>query len=166
MRGQPVQKGRLSLEIGRVGSEGAGTGSEKRTFPAVEEGTAPDAYEFLLPAMPPGRYTIQLMGHGDSAVEGPVEELIVTSHSVEQTQVRQDGRRLRQLADGLGGTYLNLHEAAAHEGLISRLQTADWQSSRNENRRQWNPSAGWPFLLTVVLLLACEWFLRRRHGLL
>ena len=164
MRGQPVMQGRLSLEIGKA--EGFGGSSEKRSFPTVENSSTSGTHDFLLPAMPPGRYSIQLMGHGDSVVEGPVEELIVTSHSVEQTQVRQDGRRLRQLADALGGTYLNLHETSALEGVMARLSDADWQSSLDESRRQWNPSSGWPFLMLIVLLLACEWFLRRRHGLL
>ncbi len=116
--------------------------------------------------MPPGRYTIQLLGHGDSVVEGPVEELLITSHSVEQTQVRQDARRLQQQAERLGGSYHNLHDQSGMAGLVKALAALDWNSSEVVNRRKWDPSSGWPFLVVVVLLLACEWFLRRRHGLL
>ncbi len=50
--------------------------------------------------------------------------------------------------------------------MIAQLAAVNWKSSTDESRRRWDPDSGWPFLVTVVLLLACEWFLRRRHGLL
>lgn len=164
MRGQAEDQGRLSLEVGRI--DGSGDTVDMRSFPFNGYDSTRGEYEFLVPAMPPGRYSIQLLGHGDSMVEGPKEELIVTSHSVEQTQVRQNGRRLRQLADRLGGAYLNSSEPTANEQLIAQLAGLQWENSPLENRKKWDPSSGWPFLVTVVLLLGCEWFLRRRHGLL
>ncbi len=164
MRGQAMDRGRLSLEVGKEAL--SGERAETRSFPARDYDAIRGEYEFVLPAMPPGRYTIQLRGHGDSEVEGPVQELLVSSHSVEQTQVRQDGRRLRQLAASWRGTYYNLHEGSSGDDLIAQLATLSWESAAHESRRQWNPASGWPFLLLAVLLLACEWFLRRRHGLL
>ena len=164
MRGQPMAQGRLSLEVEKQSSPGAEV--ESRSFPVSGYDSLRDEYEFLLPAMPPGRYSIQLLGHGDAVVEGSVEELVITSHSVEQTQVRQDGRRLRQLADRLGGSYHNLHEVSEIQQMMARLSNVDWKSSQVQSLRKWDPASGWPFLVTVVLLLACEWFLRRRHGLL
>ena len=164
MRGLPMAQGRLSLEVGKLQSPGVVT--ESRSFSVNGYDSLRDEYEFLLPAMPPGRYSIQLLGHGDAVVEGSVEELVITSHSVEQTQVRQDGRRLRQLADRLGGTYHNLHEVSESKQLLARLANVDWKSSQVQSLHKWDPASGWPFLVTVVLLLACEWFLRRRHGLL
>ncbi len=164
LRGQPVDQGWLSLEVAKLLPTGAM--AESRSFPVNSFDSIRNEFEFLLPAMPPGRYSIQLMGHGNLLVEGPVEELIISSHSVEETQVRQDGRRLRQLADRLGATYYNLHEETALKEIKAQLASLDWSSSPNESRRRWDPSSGWPFLVTMVLLLACEWFLRRRHGLL
>lgn len=164
MRGQPVADGRLSLEVVKLSAKGEK--AETRSFPVQNYDSFRGRYEFVLPAMPPDRYSIQLLGYGEAVVEGPLEELLISAHSVEETQVRQDGRRLRQLAGALGGTYHNLHEASAVEGMLAQLADVSWHSSFDESRSRWNPAAGWPFLLTVVLLLACEWFLRRRHGLL
>ena len=164
MRGQPVGQGHLSLEVGEISDTGVVSGT--RSFPVDGYDVLKGQYEFLLPAMPPGRYSIQLLGHGDPEVKGPAEEFMVTSHSVEQTQVRQDGRRLRQLADRMGGTYFDLHEPGSTRRIFSTLEAIDWKGSSGKSRRTWDFTAGWPFILTIVLLLGCEWFLRRRHGML
>jgi len=164
MRGQPVANGQLRLEVTKL--EGLAESVPARSFPVNGYNSMRDEYDFLLPAMPPGKYSIKLMGLGETPVEGPVEELVITSHSVEQTQVRQDGRRLRQLAQRLGGGYHNLNDPSVADEIIAQLSDVEWASSPVENRRSWNPAEGWPFLVTVVLLLGCEWFLRRRHGLL
>jgi hypothetical protein len=164
LRGNPVADGRLNLEIRETGA--ARPNAEIRNFPVNTYDPIRGEYEFQLPAMPPGRYSVRLLGQGDPVVEGPEEELVITSHSVEQTQVRQDSRRLQQLAERIGARYVNLHNDSGPAGLISQLESLDWAGLQVRNRRSWDPAAGWPFLLTMVLLLACEWFLRRRHGLL
>ncbi len=164
MRGHAIADGRVSLEIQRLGE--GGTPGDSRSFPVSGFDSLRGQYDFNLPAMPPGRYSIQLLGHADSVVESPVEELVITSHSVEQTQVRQDARKLQQLSERLGGSYHNLHDDSGINGLVKALAGLDWNSTEIASRRKWDPSAGWPFLVVVVLLLACEWFLRRRHGLL
>ncbi len=164
MRGQPVTAGRISLEIRKPAS--AGQEGEIRSFPFHGFDAARGEFEFIIPAMPPGRYFIQLVGHGESEVRSSEEELMITSYSVELTQVRQDNRRLRLLAKRVGADYFNLHEAAAEKEMINRLAAVNWENSSKESRHRWDPASGWPFLVTVVLLLACEWFLRRRHGLL
>ncbi len=164
MRGHAIVDGKVSLEVQKP-EDGRPPG-DSRSFPVSGFDSLRGQYNFNLPAMPPGRYTIQLLGHGDSVVEGPVEELVITSHSVEQTQVRQDARRLQQLAERLSGSYFNLHDDSGVNALVTALAGLDWNSSEVANRHKWNPSSGWPFLFVVVLLLACEWFLRRRHGLL
>lgn len=164
MRGQPVAQGRLSLEVGKLSD--SGEVSDTRSFPVDGYDVFNGQYGFSLPAMPPGRYSIQLLGHGDTELKGPMEELMVTSHSVEQTQVRQDGRRLRQLADRMGGNYYNIHESVQLQRALAKLETVDWSSSSGKSRRTWDFTADWPFILVIVLLLGCEWFLRRRHGML
>ena len=164
MRGQPVTTGRISLEVRKISAPG--DKNETRSFPVNGFDSVRGEYEFMLPAMPPGEYEIQLLGQGESEAESVVEELLITSHSVELTQVRQDSRRLRQLAERLGADYFNLHEDSQEQDMIAQLASVNWKSSTDESRRRWDPDSGWPFLVTVVLLLACEWFLRRRHGLL
>ncbi len=164
MRGKSISHGRVSLEMKR--QDTGFSANDTRTFPVSGFDSMRGLYEFNLPPMPPGRYTVQLMGHGENIIEGPVEELVITSHSVEQTQVRQDSRRLGQLSERYNGRYFNLHGADEVKDLAAVLAGLDWDSSELVSRRRWDPSSGWPFLVTVVLLLACEWFLRRRHGLL
>ncbi len=164
MRGEPVDDGRLRLEVRRIAD--TQIKAETKSFPVRRYDPLRGQYEFQLPAMPPGRYAIQLVGQDDPVVESPREELLITSHSVEQTQVRQDSRRLAQLADRLDGSYHDLHQGSGLRDLETSLEKLAWETSGLSRRKSWYPTAGWPFLVMVVLLLGCEWFLRRRHGLL
>lgn len=174
MRGHPVTDGRLSLKVSWVAPAGQGDedapfgDNDHRSQEFSSSGFDPtlEAYPFDLPALPPGHYRLTLHGEGETEVRGDTRDIVITEHSVEQMQVRQDARRLAQLADRLGCRYLDSHETGSREKLLEELLALDWKGAVLENRRQWHPTSGWPFLVVVVILLGCEWFLRRRNGLL
>ena len=132
------------------------------TWSDVEPGLA----EVTLPPQPAGAYTLQLIGQGDPPVIGPEEAMVVTAHNVEQTQVRQDRQRLRQLAATAGGQYFDGADAGQIDDFLSMLADLDYAGRSRQLRSRLDPWSTWPFLLLVTLLLAVEWWLRRRHGLL
>ena len=119
-----------------------------------------------LPPLPPGLYTAQLVGEGEPPVQGPEVEMVVTEHSIEDTQVQQDQRRLQQLAARHDGTFLSDSRPDALPNLQEGLAVLDWSGRIADLRTRRELGSGWPFLIGVVALLAAEWWLRRRHGLL
>lgn len=168
MRGLPVTDRVPTLEVERL-SGAAEAGDEagtRRSFSSPGFDPRRQEFPFTLPALPPGRYSLRLLGAGDPPEVGQTKEIVITAHSVEETQVRQDARRLSQLAERLGGTYLDGNDPRTASRLQRHLAGLDWSPTTEATRRQWRPTAGWPFFVVVVLLLGCEWFLRRRHGLL
>ena len=164
LRGQPVTGRRLSLTL-RALSE-VGEGAAERTFPLTELGGQPGSAEVELPPLPPGAYTVQLVGQGEVPVMSRQESLVVARHSIEATQVRQDPRRLRQLAAGLGDHYVDGHDPEALGAILGILEGLDWSSRLRKTRTRLDVLSSWPFLTTVTLLLGLEWFLRRRNGML
>lgn len=176
MRGQPVSGRKLSLVLGApnagpdsldaLAGRGYQTGQGERTFPLRELVGYPGAAEVELPPLPPGAYTVQLIGQADPPVVGLKENLVVTRHSIESTQVRQDSRRLRQLAAGPGDHYVDGHESGALDRILDLLDDLDWSAGVKENRARTDLLSGWPFLALAAFLLGIEWFLRRRNGML
>lgn len=164
LRGQPVDNGQLEILIQPL-AEKASRG-EARTFSSTGFDPLTQQYGFDLPALPPGRYTAQLSAPGEPDLPGPREDLFILGHSLEETQVRQDARKLFQLAQVQGGSYIDLNQPTGWRQLVDQLAGLDWKPARVQDRRRRDLTSGWPFLALVVLLLAGEWFLRRRHGLL
>lgn len=163
MRGEPVVGRATSVSIR---AENDTTAGGVRTFALTASATVPGDSDVELPPLQPGRYTAQLTGAGEPPVVGPAAGLVVTDASIERTQVRQDRRRLEQLTARAGGDYVDLSEPGAISGLRQRLEAMDWQGAENRQRRRFDLWSGWPFIVTIAVLLGCEWFLRRRHGLL
>lgn len=164
MRGQPVLDKNLSLIMRELGP--GGEPGPERTFSMQRPSGSSGAAEVQLPPLPPGNYAVRLQGEGDPPVPGPEEFLVVTAHSVEETQVRQDQRRLQQLAGDRGGTFHQLSADQALQAVATELSSLDWSSAWRERRVRLDFWAGWPFLAAMVVLLGMEWYLRRRNGLL
>ena len=162
MRGLPVTDRQVSLVL----TPQAGL-TEERTFSMNSVPGLAGQVQVELPPLPPGRYGLALQGQGDPPVDGARTVVVVTAHSIEETQVRQDRRRLVQLAARAGGEFVDVGDA--QQGLqqaLADLMSLDWSGKDVQQRRRLDFWSGWPFLISVVLLLGCEWFLRRRHGML
>lgn len=168
VRGEPVTGRRIELTLRSAGPDSGrgGQGVTERTFELTEIEGRPGEAEVSLPPLPPGAYSVELQGEGDPPVRSRRENLVVTRNSVEATQVRQDGRRLRQLASGPGDAYLDGSRPEALAAILDRLDELDWQPGRDVRRSRFDPLSGWPLLAAAALLLGVEWFLRRRNGLL
>jgi len=164
MRGLPVVNQKLSLQL-RPADAGADSG-RVRTFGLSRTDRTSGYAEVVLPPLPPGRYTVQLVGQGDPPVMGRIESLVVAGHSIESTQVRLDRRRLAQVADrGAGELYID-QNPGSRTRLLQDLRNQDWTGGEVSRRSRLDFWSGWPFLSLVVVLLGLEWFLRRRNGLL
>jgi hypothetical protein len=164
MRGRPVVEQKLSLQL-RHTDAGADSG-RVRTFALSRRDGASGFAEVLLPPLPPGRYSVQLIGEGDPPVTGKIESLVVSGHSIESTQVRMDRRRLVQVAARGNGEFIMASASGSGTRLIDGLLAQSWSGQVVERRNRLDFWSGWPFLGLVVLLLGLEWFLRRRNGLL
>lgn len=164
MRGRPVADRKLSLQLRHtdVGSDS----SRVRTFALSRRNGASGFAEVVLPPLPPGRYSVQLIGEGEPPVTGRVESLVVSGHSIESTQVRMDRRRLVQVAARGNGEFFMAGSVGAETQLIDGLLAQSWNGQVVAHRNRLDFWSGWPFLGLVVLLLGMEWFLRRRNGLL
>ena len=90
----------------------------------------------------------------------------VAGQSVESGQVRRDQRRLDLLARALEGVALEDTAAGATRALGTALAALDWEPATTPRRHRIDLWSGWPYLTLITALLATEWFLRRRHGLL
>ena len=164
MRGRPVTDQKLSLQL-RTADARADSGVV-RTFGLSLTDRASGFAEVVLPPLPPGRYTVQLIGQGDPPVMGRVESLVVAGHSIESTQVRLDRRRLAQVAERGSGELYIAADPGAQARLLQDLMQRDWSGGEVSRRSRLDFWSGWPFLLVVAVLLGLEWFLRRRNGLL
>ena len=80
MRGRPVINQKLSLQL-RPADAGADSG-RVRTFGLSRTDRTSGFAEVVLPPLPPGRYTVQLIGQGDPPVMGRIESLVVAGHSI------------------------------------------------------------------------------------
>ena len=164
MRGRPVINQKLSLQL-RSADAGADSG-RVRTFGLSRTDRVSGFAEVVLPPLPPGRYTVQLIGQGDPPVMGRTESLVVAGHSIESTQVRMDRRRLVQVAERGAGQLYIADNPGARTRLLQDLQSQDWTGGDVSRRSRLDFWSGWPFLGLVAALLGLEWFFRRRNGLL
>ncbi len=164
MRGRPVSDRKLSVQLRRM--DAAADSGRVRTFALSRTDRSAGFAEVALPPLPPGRYSVQLVGEGDPLVMGRIESLVVSGHSIESTQVRLDRRRLLQVAAGGGGQFHLGSSAEDRAELLADLRGLDWSGATVSRRNRFDFWSGWPFLVMVTILLGVEWFLRRRHGLL
>ncbi len=163
MRGNPVTGRKVFL---RVRSLDQTSDAESRVYSLNPVPGDPGAASLVLPPLQPGRYTVRPQSGDQTPVVGAEQPLVVAASSLEATQVRQDRRRLRQLADRLGGEYFNADSPAGRGQLLRYVAGLDLVNDTREIRQRWDFWAGWPFLTVVALLLGLEWFIRRRNGLL
>ena len=115
----------------------------------------------LLQPENPGTYRVQVF-NGDKP--GPEAVLNVLAPPTEQESLAADPEFLRELADATGGRVWQPAQAAE---LAKHLLTPPPDHAKEREKAIWHPL--WPqwWLLTpLILLLALEWWSRRRLGLL
>ncbi len=160
MRGEPVTGRDLVVELSPAG------GGAARTFTLRPDPARPGISAADLPPLPPGRWQLT-PGAGDGSGEtGEPRDIVVTRAERERAQVQQDRRNLRQTADRLGGVYHDAGRPDDVDRLLNSLAGLDLESAAATRQDRHEPAAGWPWLAAAVALLAAEWLLRRRHGLL
>ncbi len=163
VRGQPVSDRTVSLVVAPEAGDDA---APERTYAMRAELDRPGVTSVDLPPLPPGRYTLTPRAEGGPADAGASRPLVITPATVEQTQVRQDRRQLRQLAARVHATLLDGADAGDRAQLLASLGQLDLSPQPRSLRRRWDIWASWPYLTLVVLLLGVEWLVRRRHGML
>ena len=162
MRGGPVLGRAATVLVRRADADSARV--PDRTYALRPAGDG--RLEAALPPLPPGRYAASLQGAGEPPVTGATLTFVVAGQSVEAGQVRRDQRRLELWARSLDAVLIDGDGADPAAELAAALGTIDWSESLTPRRRRLDLWSGWPYLALVVGLLGCEWYLRRRHGLL
>jgi len=141
-------------------------GTPGRSFAAGPLDPATGAFTVRVPPLAAGSYTLTLEGQGETSASSGPQTLVVTPSSLEDRQVRQDRRRLVQLAAAGQGTYGDSGDSLQVAALMRDLQQQAWPQQRQTRHSRYDLTRGFPFLALVVLLLGVEWYLRRRFGLL
>jgi len=129
--------------------------------PLSENGEATGLYAASTNSLLPGRYeiTLDVPGVPNEALELQAEFLIQPPEDLEMQSLAMHRTLLEQIASVTGGAYFDEQDADRvssslkrfQKGKIEQSQTLLWQS--------------YPWFMTVIGLLAVEWFMRKRAGL-
>ncbi len=137
-------------------------GTAVATIPLQADGSFPGVFRGNVDKLGPGKYEVQIQAAGfqRDALQAKVEFAIVEPSNPEMHQLACNTGLLQQIADRTGGKFLpeeNIGEltellAPFSQGKIVESDVLLWQS--------------YLWFLPIVVLLALEWWLRKRAGLL
>ncbi len=114
-----------------------------------------------LAAGAPGQYTVTVVAtQAGKEVGRASSRFLVFEDDRELENPAANLGLLRQLAEQTGGEYLAPEELAAY---LAKLDPEAF--TRVETQVEYRLWDNWPFLLLFVAVLAAEWFLRKRKGL-
>ncbi len=102
-------------------------------------------------------YRAEVRTGGETADRGG--EFVVDRFRLEEAELRMRPDRLRAVARATGGRVIFPSQVEALPDLLPA------KKGREEIRGRWRPFGLWSTLLAVVLLLAAEWFIRTRRGM-
>ena len=118
-------------------------------------------YRGVYSGLEPGEYTYGATATVEGAEVGVDEgRFIVEEHSIEFSDLRADQVLLGELARASGGA---AHPLAAWEDVLQKLAPRKKVVEEAKSLSLWGPL--WPALLAIALL-AAEWFLRKRSGMI
>ena len=108
----------------------------------------------------PGTYTVTLKNNVGKPAELS-QSLEVVSASVEMRELSADPATMRQLAEISGGAVLNANDVARLPEIVRH-----WDAARELSQQRHSLWDRWWVMAGIFALLAAEWWLRRREGLL
>ena len=152
-RGNPAERDGV-----RVGVEGPdGNPVPESPLTLLPAAGRPGQFEATFSPRRAGRYRLTLDAIEAGGSEPVVAEFVAELPELERRTVRQDVAVLTALAEGTGGAYLPLADAAAK--LPGLLEPRDRTVTVDESvRALWDER--W-MLLLIVALLGCEWLTRK-----
>ena len=152
---QPLENVEVQAVLERDGVRNA-------SFPLVQETDARGFYRATFGPMSEGSYTVRLevAGIPKDALKLQTQLLVQSPVDIEMQSLACNTESLRQTAAMTGGEYVKLKEAESvseklkqfRTGKIVESQTLLWQS--------------YPWFFSIIGLLAIEWYLRKRAGLI
>jgi hypothetical protein len=151
---EPLAGAQVQLEV-RGTADGAAAGT------AVFEPVGPGEYATSVPGLGAGDYEAVVTARaGDRDVGRARTRFTVDAYSVEFADARQDVEFLRELSARSGGRYTTPDAIAA---LVRELPVAARDIVLRSEIEVWNTT---PLFVLFVVVLAAEWLLRKRFGLL
>lgn len=137
------------------------TGDEQR-FQMQTDTSQKNQFAGTVPALPPGEYTFRLETSGMTALQQAVSAKIIVADDAraELLASYQDRAAMQQAASSTDGAYFTLQQASE---LMDRLVAQSTGRVIRDNYALWK--SYWWFV-PLVVLLACEWLLRKRSGLI
>lgn len=161
LRGDPVTGQPMTIEVSRPDDTGPGQVHNLHPDPR-----RPGVATVELPPLAPGRWRLTPRSLGETPTMGTPRDIVISRTERELAQIRQDRRNLRQVAARAAGTYLDAGEPQGRQRLLADLSALDLEPRHVTRQDRHEPMSGWVWLALVVGLLASEWLLRRRYGLL
>jgi hypothetical protein len=157
-RMQPVTGVPVRLEVSRLDDEGNETPLEQVTM--RRDAAQNTRFQALLPTLPPGRYLVR--GQADlpgRTIASAAHEIQVSATSVEYRRVEQDRTALVGFALRSGGRYAS----ASVAGIAARIDLGPRES---EIVTESTLRTSVLLYLIILTLLATEWALRKRAGMI
>ncbi len=132
-----------------------------QTVPLSVDDPARGSYQGQTPSLPPGAYTVRIRASGfdQSALQASTPIWVGKPESLETRRVALDANSLKQITAAGGGTYF--HESSA-ESLLEKIQPLSSGSIVESDILLWQ-SFYW--FWAIIVILAIEWWLRKRSGL-
>lgn len=131
-------------------------------FPMTRESDSRGFYRVTTGPFPEGRYRVQLQASGipQDALAIETDFLVQSNKDLELASLSCNTEALEQLARSTGGRFLPLDQAESISDLLQRFQTGKWIETVT---LLWQ---SYPWFATIMMLLALEWVLRKRTGLI
>jgi hypothetical protein len=131
-------------------------------LPMARESDSRGFYRVTTGPFPEGRYRVQLQASGipQDALAIESDFLVQSQTDLELASLSCNTEALKQIARTTGGQFLALDQAESISDLLQRFQTGKWTETVT---LLWQ---SYPWFATMMTLLALEWILRKRSGLI
>ena len=132
-----------------------------QTVPLSVDDPARGSYQGQTPPLPAGAYTVRIRASGfdQSALQASTPIWVGKPESLETRRVALDAGSLKQITAAAGGTYV--HESSA-DSLLEQIKPLSSGSIVESDILLWQ-SFYW--FWAIIVILAIEWWLRKRSGL-